>query len=244
MLAAHEYSGKRREIARRAKLHPDDVKLLIDEGIPRLHLPAIKDHIVDRQAVELELQQQRQANDPRRPGAIAAATERAISEAAVAQDLLSSAATTGVIIGSYIEQLAKGLASGSVQLAVPEVVTPELLETLAKVADANSRTVERAVKLTRLAKGMPTADINHRIVALISECTTEELRHAELTGGIPKRLLSTTSADPMEDGAGAIGINTKNAVIDVEFAEGEEPSWLADIAEAEGKSTDRADGAD
>jgi len=164
VLTLHEFTGKPLELAQRARLHVEDVKYLINKGIPRLQLPPVKDHIVDRHQVELALQEQRHQSHPQHQAAVEAATERVISEAAAAQDLLSSAVTTGVIVGSYIEQLAKGLVSGAVSFAVPEELTPGILEILTKVSDANSRTMERAVKLVRLTKGMATDRIEGRNV--------------------------------------------------------------------------------
>lgn len=239
VLTLHEYTGKPGELAARSKLHIDDVKYLINKGLPRLGLHPIKDHIVDRSQVELAMQEQRQRSAETYGPAVQAATERACSEAAAAQDLLSNAITTGVIVGQYAEQLAKGLARNKIKLAVPDEVTPALLETLAKVADANSRAVERAVKLVRLTKGMPTDRVDNRVVALLSECSLDELRAAAITGGLPKRLVSrSNAADPIEDGGRKVGINTKSDIIDVEFEEGKEPSWLTAIAPAEGESTE------
>lgn len=243
-----EHTGSLRELTSRSGLHADDVNRLLDEGIPRLGLPSIRQHCIEANTVAMQLAARRSA-----PPATAAqdaavtqaATERAVSDAAAAQDLLSQAMTTGVIIGTYVEALAKSLALRKTTLAIPEEVTPSFLESLAKITEANSRTMERAVKLIRLTNGQPTEKVEQHIVALLAACTTDELRQATLTGKLPRRLVSrAASADPVDDGGKAIGINSKSEVIDVDFVEGTEPGWLKEIAPAEGSSSNDGDADD
>lgn len=238
-----EYSGNPRELATRSGLHIDDIKILLDNGIERLGLPGVKEYAIKQAEVELELKARRdQATLSANNNAVReAVTERAITDAAAAQDLLGQAVTTGVILGSFVDQLAKNLASGKSQLAIPEYVDTDVLESLAKVASANAQTMERAVKLSRLTKGQSTDQIDHRIAVLLGECSDEELRVAALGDGLPKRLVSRASAEPINDGAGSIGINSKATVIDAEFSGGEEPDWLKGIAPAEGSSSEDSD---
>lgn len=227
VLEAFKLTGNASKIAQRTGLPRDTVKAIITQGIPRLGLPAIYEYTVDAAEVNLDLRRARQERQTQlaRQDVQAAVTERAITEAASAQQLLEQATQTGALLGTMVNRITQQLIEGTTTLEVPEQLTPQILETLAKVADANSRTMERAVKLVRLTAGEATELIEHKIAHLIANCTTEELAQASLTGSLPKRLMSRsgTSADPISnDGAHTEG--NRSSIIDVDFTTNT-PTW-------------------
>jgi hypothetical protein len=250
VLERYAKTGKPSEIASQLGLAKRAVEDLIEHGIPRLGLPGIRDYSVDTAELHLDLHRQREVQQAslKREDVTEAITERAISEAAVAQNTLAGAGKTGIIIGAYVDELLKRVQAGHLPMAFPEALTPSLLEDLAKAMKANAEATEKAVKLMRLTAGEPTELIEHKIAGLVATCTTEELREAALNGRIPRRLTSRlgSSADPLQsrDGAASASASDEAGIIDVDFTNSEAPSWLAELTQPEQFDSSSEDGSD
>jgi len=197
-------SGEPYKIAKQTKLPIHSVKHLLHKGIEHINLPPILEQAVDYEEVQRTIakQRNRRANEiinRQDPKVAQVIQERVTQDAAASQRLLEQAVEGGELISQFVKTLNQNIQEGTASLAIPEFITPQVLETLSKVLDAHSRTMERAIKMTRLTAGESTDIIEHQTVALLASLTTSELIEAERTGKLPKRLTARISgSDPLD----------------------------------------------
>jgi hypothetical protein len=199
---AFQHTGREQEIANTVGLTVDEVFYLLDTGIRRLRLPAIRDHAVD----DAEVQRQLDKRAPNLVNAInpeldmaevqSAATKRAVEDAMVAAHTLEMSATVGGMLEGWASKMNELMMQGA--FAHPHQVTPDLLLALVKALETHTRATERAVKLYRLTRGEPTENVAHQVAGLLVGVSLEELRAADRAGTIPARVLSKFGAQVID----------------------------------------------
>lgn len=243
---AYKNTGSVHAIADTTKIPRTKVDHLINFGITRLQLPAVRGYYVDMDAVNRDVAKIPDDTPILREKDVEttlAVQQRATQEAATAKNLLRQVANSGAIIGGYVNQLLKGIFSGNIEFMTPSVVLPETLETLAKIMDAHTRAMERALKLSLLTQGEPTDRIEYQVHGLLAACTTEELEQAAAKGVLPRRLTARIGS-LSEDGSikpTQIGSVDGSQIIDIQPTDIDElPQWEAEI-EAQGPPPNQDD---
>lgn len=195
---AFQHSGSEKAIAGSVGLTEDEVYYLLDTGIRRLRLPAIRDHAINDAEVQLQLDKRApdlcNAINPELDIAEVqqAATKRAVEDAMVAAHTLELSATVGGMIEGWASHMKDLMAQGA--FSHPHQVTPDLIMALTKALEMHTRATERATKLYRLTRGEPTENIVHQVAGLLVGVSLEELKEADKRGALPASLLAKFGA--------------------------------------------------
>ena len=206
---AYQYSGDIDTIVELTDLKRDEVEHLLNIGLLRLQLPAIRDHAVNKAQLERDIQRVRdeQSQALALPQTQQAIQERVTQETAAVQKALGITIMGNDLLNVYATKLQEMLANQLI--AMPETITPDLIKHFVSALETHSRTLERIVKLQRLNQGQATDIVTQQIVGLIASCTTEELEEAEKHGRLPPTIVPTRGGET----------DTKSAVIDADFDE-------------------------
>jgi hypothetical protein len=244
-----------RELAEWVGLEIKEAAALLDYGLPQLELPSIREtasHYADANRAMQQVRRE-QVQKMTTTEAATAAMERVAQEAGAAQQMLGTNIAFGSVLSTVVADLMEGINNGSVVIDRPSFLGPEYLTNLMKALEANSRATQNAIKTARLIAGEPTERTEHRVAALVANCTVEELRQIAETGQLPSRVGGNKGGD---------------SIIDVDVEEDEEdkpvrregaprplvpiiaqgkvsvPSWLDRMGEAEGhaRSVDDEEG--
>lgn len=195
-------TGAPHEITKITGLKINQVNHLLQRGVVRLGLPAIKEHAVDYAEVNLRLAKHGlessnslgATNKSQLPEVQQAVTDRVAKEAAAAQGMLNAAMSSTNLFSRYLEEVNNTVLSGNAEFALPAKITLEHLTKLAQAADKLASSLDRAVRLSRLTAGEPESNIAMEVSLLVNRLTTEELRIYVDTGHLPPRLRGRASA--------------------------------------------------
>jgi hypothetical protein len=206
---AYQYSGDIDTIVELTDLKRQEVEHLLNIGLLRLQLPAIRDHAVNKAQLERDIQRVRdeQSQALALPQTQQAIQERVTQETAAVQKALGITIMGNDLLNAYATKLQEMLANQLITM--PETITPELIKHFVSALETHSRTLERIVKLQRLNQGQATDIVTQQIVGLIASCTTEELEEAEKHGRLPPTIVPTRGGET----------DTKSTVIDADFDE-------------------------
>ena len=175
-------------------LETTEIDHLLNYGVKRLGLPPIREAAVNYAEAAHRTKElvEQGAKDPGYLRHLAeardAATERTAREAAAAQGaLISNLKVTDTFLGLVNAVLERSLnADGGFDL--PEKITPNLLDKLAKAASNLTRSVDTAVRLSRFTAGEPERNVTFEIAALVGRMSEDDLREYLSTGSIPSHL--------------------------------------------------------
>jgi hypothetical protein len=187
-------------IAARTNLRPEWIRYLLHVGLRRLQLPAIQDHTVNSAQVHKELEARGALDlldkdnlELNVPEVQRAATKRAVSEAAIAQDTLHLVNNGNKLIAVWAEKLLHLIGQGA--FADITQVTPAHIHKLVTAMETHARATREAIKTFRLTRGEPTDVTAHMVASLLVGISDEELDHACRTGETPARVLSRFKDD-------------------------------------------------
>ena len=223
-------------IAELTELPVSVVEHLLELGIQRLNLPAIRVHASRTDVVHgivkqanPEMQDASSVVTNPSPELEAAITSRAVRESAAAQMCLDAAIDSNTIFAAFSKRILEAIERGSIEVGEP--IRMSHLEQLSKALTANTASLERAVKLSRLVRGQTTDLVGQQISLLLQGCSTEELDEAERTGGLPRRLINRFSGG--DEGA--------RRIIDVDARELNEPDTTASARIIDGDTLEADD---
>jgi len=181
-------------------LSKEAVEYLLEIGVKRLNLPAIRVHATRTdvmhslvQTSNPQLEDRRHVDEDPPPNLEASITSRAVRESAAAQQCLDSAIDANEIFASFVSKILEAVRAGNIE--VGEKIHMGHLESLTKALSANTAALERAVKLSRLVRGETTDLVGAQINLLLQACSTDELEEAERTGSLPRRLINRFAGD-------------------------------------------------
>lgn len=215
---AYGETGELNKIVEATGLKTKQVNHLIDKGLLRLGLPAIREHAVDLAEVNTRLQDAVAIMDksPSKnflatlPDVQKAVTDRATREAAAAQSLLSSAMSASQVILEYVNKVfEKAQIPGAME--APDIVTGGTLETLSKTVNNMTKAVDSAVRLSRLTAGEPESNLGVEVTVMINKMSDDELQWFLEHQQLPPRLRIGGGGPPSNDESGL-------DPIDVEFS--------------------------
>jgi hypothetical protein len=179
---------------------PEWIRYLLHVGLRRLQLPAIQDHTVNSAQVHKELEARGALDlldkdnlELNVPEVQRAATKRAVSEAAIAQDTLHLVNNGNKLIAVWAEKLLHLIGQGA--FADITQVTPAHIHKLVTAMETHARATREAIKTFRLTRGEPTDVTAHMVASLLVGISDEELDHACRTGETPARVLSRFKDD-------------------------------------------------
>lgn len=187
-----------------------DVNHLLNHGIQRLGLPAIKKHAVNADEIQRIIGQYRRDLEPIDPSVQSAVEDRAAREALAAQGALDIVMETSGLLHALIAQVRQTVQAGGLQRI--EQVTPKLIQDLISSTRANTQALKMAVEMSRLTAGEPTNVITVQLAALVAQCTPEEIAEAARTRQLPPSIRRSGKGIQLPSEAGdiseAIGTST------------------------------------
>jgi len=185
-VAAYTKTGNNSALQKKTQLDRKQVEHLLNIGVVRLGLPAIRPYLTDKAKVNLKLHEHAKEQTTAIQKARDQVTDRVAQEALAAQRLLRIGQDLNTVMEAYTQSIIEALSQG--RLETPETITKDDLLNLTKALDAHSKIIERAVKLQRLTAGEPTELLGVQIGMMLNTLTPEESRVLAQTGEIPARL--------------------------------------------------------
>ena len=215
---AYRLFGTITELSAHTGLSKPIVKHVLDNGVRRLGLRPIRELAVDYD----EVAKRTEAIVGKQPDELTekpaehmqevktAVTERAVRETTAAQSVLITAVKTTDIFLGYVNKVMERIVDPEGGYALPEKISPALIEQLSKIASNLANATDRAIQQSRLTAGEPTQNIALQVASFVVELSPEELRSYVTTKELPQRLRA---------GGGNSGISgegpTQKKIIDV-----------------------------
>lgn len=186
---AYAESGRTSAIAKRTQLSTTHVNFLLEHGLPRLGLPPIAEHGLNRAELNRSIEQtRRERNEQMRSREVQTAIQhRATTEEALSREALNTTEQLNTLFGAFLSSVLDKTATGEEPLRIPPKINLEWIDLLAKAAESNLRTIERALKVQHRLAGKPSEIVEHQLVNQLASCTREELLDAEQSGQLPPR---------------------------------------------------------
>jgi len=192
---AFAQTGVPATIAEMTELPLESVEHILNRGVLRLELPAIREHARALATVSQAITASEGIKDPtplaeqalEMPAVQRAVTSRAVQESAAAQQCLDAAVKANQVFHVFVEKVLEKANAGLVDL--PDTLKMSTLIQLQQALVANTQAIERAVKTSRLVRGETTDHLSVQVAVLLQGCSLEELEEAERTGAIPSRVL-------------------------------------------------------
>jgi len=181
---AFQYVGTPSAIATRIGMTAADVQYLLEHGISRLGLPAIRIHAVDQGEVALQLRDSYETRPAVQtlPEVQEAATARVARESETAQRTLDAGVVISATLLSFANKVSDALEAGAVDLTT---ITPRDFSELSKAAKSLVDTVDKALRLSRFAAGEPdqapdTKVVVHAVANITDKDRDNFLQHMRL----------------------------------------------------------------
>jgi hypothetical protein len=169
-------AGVGKRIARRA----------IMEGWPDLSLPPFIELLSSGTSVHKEMAVMRE-NWQEAAVVQGEAARMAAEQAMAARISMAAALQSSRLAQGYAALALKKLEAG--ELALPEEITPKVLQSIVTSLEKSAAVVERAVRIQHMQAGEPEAVLDSQIIVLINQCKDDELDGVIATGCVPGRLL-------------------------------------------------------